>query len=260
MIERTDRDTELLSSLMDGELAAGDAEALERRLANEPALAQQLAAMKRAEQKLREAYAPVADEPLPAGLVALLTDDKQDGAPAGSNVVSFPPAASRRSFFVPSSIAAGIALAIGIGLGVSLDRDGGLSETERLLAANALIAPDTELFAVLESSPSGATAALGGGVDATPRLSFQTAAGNYCREATVATGSRESTLVGCREEAGWALQAVIQISVSGGAPANNGFRPASDPASALDAIVDDLIEGAPLGADAERAAIEAGWK
>jgi hypothetical protein len=260
MIERTDRDTELLSSLMDGELTASEAEALEHRLANEPALAQQLAAMKRVEQKLREAYAPVADEPLPAGLVALLTDDEQDGAPADSNVVPFPQAAPRRSFFVPSSIAAGIALAIGIGLGLSLDRDGDLSETERLLAANALITPDTELFAVLESSPSGATTTLGGGVDATPRLSFRTAAGNHCREATVATGGRESALVGCREDAGWALQAVFQVSVSVGAPANNGFRPASDPASALDAIVDGLIEGAPLGADAERTAIEAGWK
>jgi hypothetical protein len=161
---------------------------------------------------------------------------------------------------VPSSIAAGIALAIGFGLGLSLGRDGGLSETERLLAANALITPDTELFTVLESTPSGATATLGGGVDATPRLSFQTAAGNYCREATVATGSRESALVGCREDAGWALQAVIQVSVGDDAPANNGFRPASDPASALDAIVDSLISGAPLGTDAERTAIAAGWK
>jgi hypothetical protein len=260
MTEHTDSDSELLSSLMDGELAASEAEALERRLANEPLLAQQLAAMRRAEQKLRAAYAPLADEPLPADLVALLSDADQDNAPADANVVPFPQAAPSRSFFVPSSIAAGIALAVGIGIGLSLDRDGGLSETERLLAANVLISPETELFAVLETSPSGATTTLDGGVEATPRLSFQTAAGNYCREATVATRGRESALVGCREDAGWALQAVIQVSANSIAADIDGFRPASVPTSALDGVVDRLIEGAPLGTDAENAAIAAGWK
>lgn len=260
MTEHADRDTELLSSLMDGELEAAEAESLQRRLADEPALAEQLAAMQRAERKLTEAYASVADEPLPAGLIALLSDANEDAVPADSNVVSFPKAAPRRSFFVPSSIAAGIALAIGFGFGLSLDRDGGLSESERLMAANALITPDTELFGVLESSPSGVTAALGGGVDATPRLSFQTAGGTYCRELTVAAGNRESAVVGCRESAGWALQAVIHVSVSNGSSASNGFRPATDPTSALDAIVDGLIDGVPLGAEAERNAIAAGWK
>ncbi|MDX1563538.1 MAG: hypothetical protein R3305_11460, partial [Gammaproteobacteria bacterium] len=204
-------DDERLSALIDGELGANAAAALEARLAAEPALAARLKALRGADRALRDAYAPVADELLPAELLALLADADESGDEAQrANVIPLGRrpeprrAAQPRSFWIPTSIAAGIALAVGVTLGISLNTQNRLTDTEQLLAAGAPITPDRELFAVIEATPSGQTVALAGTIEATPRLSFQTADGGYCRELALTSSTQQAALVGCRRDGSWA--------------------------------------------------------
>lgn len=258
-------DDERLSALLDGELPSEAAKVLEARLAAEPALARRLEAMRRTDQVLRERYGPVADEPLPAELAALVRGDGPGGTPASDPssqgaVVPIRRAERARSAWIPSSIAAAIALAVGVTIGISLSIRDSLSDTERLLASNALISPDRELFDVLESLPSGETATLASDWTAMPRLTFQTAGSDYCREIALASSTGRTALVGCREDAGWRLQAVFQVPRAGIDNDSDGFRPASEPATELDRLVNTMIAGAPLGAEAEQAAIASGWE
>ncbi len=250
------RDDELLSAFLDDELGAAERSALERRLAAEPALARRLAALRRADQALGRAYGPVADEPLPKALLDLLADGEAGDEP---KVVPLR-RRGRPRFTLPASIAAGIALAVGIGLGLKLALDDGEWQADTALRANALLEADGELFGVFETAASGESVALTDRVSATPRLSFRTAGGGYCRELGLETGAGFTALVGCRETGGWRLEAVVRTETPAGVPDDGAFVPASGPADALDEIVADLMTGAPLGADAERAAIDAGWQ
>lgn len=258
-------DDERLSSLIDGELPAAAAAELERRLAAEPELAQRLRTLRRGDAALRKAYASIEAEPLSAGLSALLRrhgiddDISQDAAGAAAKVVPLrrhrPPIS-----WVPTSIAAGIALAIGLALGLTLGPRDRLTDTQRLLASGAAITPDRELFEVIESVPSGETQTLAGNVAATPRLTFRTADGDYCREIELASSTRRTSVVGCRQNGAWRPEGVTQFSASSGELGNDSFVPASGPADGLDAIVGELMAGIPLSADAERDAIAAGWQ
>lgn len=260
---RIARDDELLSALIDGELGAAEAAALEARLAAEPELARRLAALREADSALRGAYGPLADAPADPRLTALIQGHR--GTPAGprqaqeaaANVV--PLRRRSRTFWVPSSIAAGIALAVGLGLGLSIGQRDKLSDTERLLASGAPIGPGRDLYDVIESVPSRQSATLAGNLAATPRLTFRTADGGYCREVALSSALRQTTFVACRESTDWRLEAVMQVRgpESG---TGDGFVPASGPAAALDTVVDGLIAGEPLGADAEREAIASAWE
>jgi len=256
-------DDERLSALIDGELTPAEADALGQRLVFEPALARRLTALRVAGDRLRQVYGPVADEPLPDALIALLgADARRDEArrePAEPRVVPLRRIAALRQSWLPTSIAAGVALAIGLMLGVSLGPSGRF-DAAPLLAQDASIGPDDALFEVLETLPSGQSAALAGGVSATPRLTFRTGAGAYCRELSLTSSDRWAALVGCRDEAAWRLEALIQGPGSAGPGGNDAFLPASGPVTALDPIVDALMTDVPLGAEAERDAMAAGWR
>lgn len=265
--DRAASDDERLSALIDGELDAAETVALEARLAAEPALARRLAALREADSTLRRAYGDVANEPLPARLVGLVEghalpggDGRDDTTSERRSVVPLRPRIRTREFWVPGSIAAGIALAIGIWFGTSVGPRDALTATERLLASGAPIGPDSELYAVIESMPSGETATLAGNISATPRLTFRTADGGFCREVGLSAGSRQTAIVGCRENGGWIPEAVIHVPGTPDADVNDGFVPASGPAAALDSIIDGLMSGVPLGAAAESEAIATGWR
>ncbi|HUF74558.1 MAG TPA: hypothetical protein VMR74_16875 [Gammaproteobacteria bacterium] len=264
--DRFANDDERLSALIDGELDSAEAAELAKRLAAEPALARRLSTLHQADRALREAYGPIVREPVGGELAALLerhgaaVDATADGTDSAANVVPLRRRGGAPRFRIPASIAAGLALAIGVWLGVSLGVRDGLTDTERLLASGALIGTDRELYEVIESMPSGETATLAGNLSATPRLTFRTADGGFCREIALSSESRQMTVVGCRESGGWMPEAVIQFSGITDASGNNGFVPASGPTTELDAFVSALMSGVPLGAAAEREAIAAGWR
>jgi hypothetical protein len=262
---RLANDDERLSALIDGELDAADATVIEARLAAEPALARRLTALRQADSALRRVYGPIADEPSAAALAARLEragrgGEARDAPGDTANVVPLRRSAGAGSYRMPASLAAGIALAIGIALGVAVGPRDDLTDTERLLASNAPISAERELFEVLESLPSGETAALAGNLSATPRLTFRTADGDFCRELALSSNARQTTIVGCRTDAVWAMAAVVQLAGPAGGSGQDGFVPASGPGMELDAFVNALMDGVALSASAEREAIASGWR
>jgi hypothetical protein len=246
-------DDELLSALLDGALSPENAAQLEHRLELEPALRARFEALERANTAVRDAYAGVIDEPLPKQMLELLGAND-----AANNVV---PLARRQprersSFGLSMALAASIALAIGVSLGVLISPGRQASDALELAAAGGAVAPGTALFEVLERVPSAESRALAAGVTATPVLTFGTADGGYCREVDVASTEGTSQLLACRRDGAWRL---AHSSYAVSPPTDGVFRPASGPSPAIDAAIDELIDGAPLDAAAERELMDSGW-
>lgn len=264
-------DDELLSAYLDGELSAEREAALERRLEADPALALRLERMSQADSAVRDAYAPVADEPLPQAVLDMIaahaaepTAAEQGDARSGT-VVDLGTRRRARAhgpgaFPWPLALAASVTLAIGGVLGYLVAPQGGAPEAG-LLASIGGVAPGSGLHDALEAAPSGTARAIASGLSATPVLSFESRDGAYCRELAIAGAGGSAAALACRRDDGWQVEALSFLS---GPSQNDGrpggeFRPAARASSAIDAAVDERIVGDPLDAAAEAALIERGW-
>jgi hypothetical protein len=244
-------DDELLSALLDGALTPDDAARLEQRLERELKLRARLDALERANTAVHDAYARVVDEPLPQGMLDLL------GADAGrrDNVVPLAAKQSQQWSSLPLALAASIALVIGVTIGVLLNPRYAASPLD--LAANAgAVSRGTALYEVFERAPAAEARELSAGVTATPVLTFSTASGDYCRELELASAQGATQMLACRRDGDWRL---VLASYSASTSPDGVYRPASGPSPAIDAAIDELIEGAPLDAAAERELIDRGW-
>jgi hypothetical protein len=253
MTDRPFTDDEMLSALLDGALSPEDSARLEQRLDREPALRARLDALARANTAVRDAYAGVVDEPLPKELLTLLGAERV----SADNVV---PIGSRQpsesKSFMPLALAASIALAFGVALGILISPNRPSPDAIALAAAMGAVAPSTVLFDVLERAPSAESRELSAGVSATPVLTFGTADGGYCREVDLASTAGTTQMLACRRDGAWRL---VHTSYVVNSTTDGVYRPASGPSPALDTAIDELIDGAPLDAAAERALIESGW-
>jgi hypothetical protein len=208
-------------------------------------------ALERANGAVRDAYAGVVDEPLPQKLLDLLATEKDNVVPL---VARRPP--ERRSFASPTALAASIALAIGVALGIALAPGRQAPDALDLAAEGGAVAPGTALFEMLEEVPSAESRELSAGVTAVPVVTFGTADGGYCREVDVASTAGTTQMLACRRDGAWRL---AHTSYVADATTDGVFRPASGPSPAIDAAIDELIEGAPLDAAAERELMRGGW-
>jgi hypothetical protein len=252
-MSNNEADDVLLSALLDKELSAEDAARLEQRLAREPKLRARLDSLERADSAVRDRYAGVVAEPLPQSLRELLDGNE---LPV-DNVVPLARPTRVPSLALPMALAASVALAIGVSLGIVLAPTRQAGDAAGLVADSGLVAPGTALFDVFETVPSAESRALPGDIIATPVLTFGTANGDYCREIELASVRGATQMLGCRRDAEWRL---ILASFTASANTDGVYRPASGPSPALDAAIDDLIEGAPLDAAAERELMSRGWE
>jgi hypothetical protein len=253
MSEYLRTDDELLSALLDGAISPEDAARLEQRIQREPALRARLDVLERANTAVRDAYAGVVDEPLPQQLLELVEEHT-----APDNVVPLTARASftRRLWTEPTALAAGIALMIGVALGIVLSPGRQAPDAIGLAAEGGAVAPGSALFEVLERVPGAESRELAAGVVATPVVTFRTAEGNYCREVDVTSAGGAAQMLACRRDGAWRL---AHTSYAVSATVDGVFRPASGPSPAIDAAIDELIDGAPLDAAAEREILESGW-
>ncbi len=246
--ERPRNDDEWLSALIDGELAPDDEAKLRARLDREPELAARLESMRSADGALRAALDAGRDDPMPAGVMALLQSDDK--------VVSLQRPDPRRFFDLPLAMAASAALAVGFVLAqlwpLQTGPEGG---AERLLGAS-LIEEGTSLHAAVSTLPSGESARVDGAA-LTPRLTFRDAAGVPCRVVDLAGDELLTEVVVCRDGSDW------RVRMAGYGPPRDAvagdFQPAFGDRSAVDRALDALIADAPLGRDEERALLERDW-
>lgn len=217
-------DDDMLMAYADGELDPLTAKRVERAIEADPALAKAVAGHRSLRKRLDGAFAPVAEEAVPAQLSAMLT-----------KVVALPTRAApdRTRWVGAAAIAAALVLAIGI-VAQRPSTPGGAP----LASAPLARALDTQL-----ASTTGETRML---------VSFRDRTGQYCRvfESPATDG------IACREEDGWRLRRTQDA----GPVADGAYRQAGSAEAELMAAAQNMMAGEPLDTAAEHKARETGWR
>ncbi len=234
----TDRDYELLSQYLDGELEAGAAAALEQRLAAEPDLAELLARLRRLDVQVAASVRASVTDRVPEHVTALLRDD--------GKVVPLRRPLQRAAW--PVAIAASVVAAVALLLVPGEDGQQPLTGSDALLAD------------ALESEPSRADGwvTLADGRALQLVLTFPDRDGNWCREFLLRDDDQDWRGVACREAGRWETQVVARETFLA---AEEAYRPAG--AEDNDKVAGFITRNAAdiaLGAGEEQALITSDWQ
>ncbi|MFN3434966.1 MAG: anti-sigma factor family protein [Sphingomonas sp.] len=217
-------DDATLMAYADGELDPLAAKRVEREMTQDPALARRVADHRALRERVGRAFAPIADEPVPDRLAALL---------AGTVVPLAPQRRAAARWWPAGAIAAGVALALGLAAPwqhaprAGDHADGALGD-----------ALDTQL-----ASNDG---------DPKMLVSFRNAAGAYCR----VFAGQAADGIACRDAAGWRLMR----TAPGSLPQGSTYRQAGSSDAALMTAAQAMMAGDPLDAAAEARARQRGWR
>lgn len=223
---------EQIAAFADGQLEGAEHADVAGAIAADPAMVAQVAAHQALRARLSSHFAPVASEPVPDRLAALL-------APPQSEVVDLAQVRARRSGLPRWIWAAGPALAASLVLAVTLGRGGG---TGADYAADQIAAAlDSQLVG---EQPANAPVRV--------LLSFRDSGGAYCR----AYSASEASGIACRDREGWKLQGAVS---AGARPEAGEYRQAGSESEIM-AQAQALAAGPALDAAAERAARARGWR
>jgi hypothetical protein len=238
----SDFSDEKLSAWLDGELHGAEADAIAAAVENDPALAERLGAMHRADDALRMAF----DRTLgstPQILTAAIANE--------NNVVAFKPEPTlARGEWMRIAATGVVALVIGAAVMTQLRP---AQQTLVVADASGLTASAT-LAAALTSAHSGEASKITGGA-ITVAASFQANDSRYCREFHADLGSGGADAVACRDGANWRIEGWSRAMTSGG-----GYETAGGPDNpAIAAVIDKLGTKAMLDRAGEDKAIGADW-
>ena len=226
---------EQIIAYVDGELGPIEALRFERAVEADPAMAAEVERHRRLRATVAGHFAPVAAEPLPERLTALLDN----------NVVAFP--AKRKSWFGQGGRYAALAASLVAGLvaGQLLPHAPSAPIGEK---GGAVVAQG-DLADALEGQL--ASAAQGGGYRI--GVSFRSGDARYCRTFSGKAGAG----IGCRGDDGWTLEHFVA-----GAPAATGgaYQQAGSASADILAAAQEMMAGDPLDAAAEKAAQARGWR
>lgn len=241
---------EILMAYADGELDAATRTEIEAAMASNPELAASISRHRATRELLRRGFEPILDESVPSRLFDALAPEA--ARPAGAEGRPLPArgaaTATRptRRWSWPEWGAMAATLAVGALIGAGL----------RIAPAPLMETRDDGLVAAGELSRALSTqlardAAPGAAIR--PGLSFRSTDGDYCR--TFFAG-RVAGLA-CRDSDRWRLELLSTLPEAG----TDAYRPAGTalPGVLLEAV-EARIEGDPLDAEGEAAALERGWR
>jgi hypothetical protein len=245
---------ETLLAYVDNELDAAARAEVEAAIAADPELARRVEQQRSLRKLLGAAYGPVLEEPVPPRLVAAAQAPRP--APAKAKVVEL--AAARESRRPPEGRAAwgwaqwgGMAACLVVGLfagragWLALPGEEIASKDGRMIARGSL---GQALSTQLASTQA---------VEAPVKigLSYLTRGDEYCRTFTMKSGTGG---LACRRGSDWELRVLSQDRPADGAAGN--LRMAASPVPpAVVGVMAEHIQGQPLDAQAERAAMSKGW-
>jgi hypothetical protein len=239
----------LLMRLADGELAEDEATKLRARLAAEPALATRHALFTRTRRAAAAAFGPVADAPVPQGLVAAVL--AADAAARAPKVVPPIPGRARGAArpWAPMALAASVAALLAAPLGYWIGRDAAPTANglrDPLAGARPLVA------AALEATPAG-TVRAEGSYRVQP-LATHPIADGACRDFLLEGPAGSLVGLGCREASGWVLRASVAIADG------EAFRTAAADHPVIATMLERLTAAPPLDEAAEAALMRRGWR
>lgn len=217
---------------LDGELEPAEAASVEAIVADDPNLQRRADEHRALGQRLRAAFDPVADMPVPDRL-----------RPQQAEVVDL---ASRRPLARPiargvqwAAMAATLAIGVVAGTIINPGASGPVGREEgRMVAAGAL---EEALYTRLASAPADDGARIG--------LTFRNADGDLCRSFT------DETLSGlaCHEGGDWRIRGLFQA----GEGQQSDYRMAAGQDPRLAELVGSTMAGEPFDAAAEKQALDA---
>lgn len=227
---------ELLMAYADNALDPLTAKRVEKAIAADPALADEVARHRRLKVRLAHAYAPVEQEPIPDRLAALLT----------GNVVAMPAprhASPGSRFAMPAwrSVAAMAAcLVVGVLVGQGFEQSPVKATDHGLYAAGSLAH-------ALDDEASGARGPV------RIAVSFRGRDTGFCR----VFQSAQADGIACRDAKGWALRRTMP----GSAPVRGGgYAQAGSSDAELMAAAQDMMADMPLDAVQEKSLIARHWR
>lgn len=247
---RQDWTDEQLSAFMDGELSPAETDALAKDLESNPQLAARIERLGAANTAFVAAAAQIDNKPVSPALKALM--DK----PPTADVVQFRPRSIRTFLIEHRAIAASLLCAVAV-WGVTSTGSRNAEPDPFSTDADGLIVASSQLGRMLETASTGEVITVADKSTATPRLTFASADGAYCRQFDVARADSASSAIACRDEGTWR----IQIAAYGLPKPTGDFQTASASRSpALEAFLDQRMSGEPMNADAEAKLLQNGWK
>jgi len=256
---------------VDDELPAAERAAFDARLVHEPALAAAVARERGLRGRLQSAYAPVLDEPVPAGLLDLLAMPGDAPAAAAANDPIPLGANDARRAALPrerrwhwrewGAVAASLVLGVLLGGRVLVPHPtvGSTDAVALNVGGDGAITAQGALRDALEQHVAGTV--LDPNSPITVGLTYRDHARDYCRTFTLAAASSG---IACKKRDGWVVAHLEHAPGRAAAPsasAAGAYRTAASPyGPALLQAVDALRDGDTLDAAAETAARARGWK
>jgi hypothetical protein len=247
---------ETLMAFVDGELAPSEERRIAAEVARDPALSAYVERQKELGAKLRSAFAPVLEEPVPATIErtvreTVIASDMSASLPLAARLQQLWRERASRvgNLWIPAG-----AMALGIVFGIVLAGSFG-SGTEMRTKDGALIAQG-ELARTLTMDVASEQT---GDTRSTTRLgvSFLSRDDSYCRSFQTETGARGAVAgIACLDAGDWKV-----VTLADAQPRDPGeFSTAGgDMPAAVRSALNAMILGDPLNAEQERAARNQGW-
>lgn len=241
---------EILGAYIDGELGAAQKQALDDALETDAVLAVRLEQLRSADRLFINGLEALTRADTPADILDLLkpTDTDKKAVLLSAH--------NDRTLNRWLPLAACFLAAAFMGSGYLL----GKSQTDKApLLFTQSITKTHPLFTALETTPSASRISLDEAdqLSLEPLLSFKSVDGNTCRQFSVITQSSAYEALACREKNAWKLQAWATSST---VPIENYSTASGTPSPAIEAAIDDLIEGDAMSVEDESHFIRSGWK
>lgn len=241
---------EILGAYIDGELGAAQKQALEDALETDTVLGARLEQLKATDRLFMSGLDALTTSDTPADILNLLVPNDANK----KRVLLSDHNSKTVNRWLP--LAACFLAAAFMGSGYLL----GKNQTDKKPALFAQSITQTHpLFSALETTPSASRISLDEATQLSlePLLSFNSVDGNTCRQFSVITQSSAYEALACREKNAWKLQAWATSSTI---PLENYSTASGTPSPAIEAAIDDLIEGDAMSAEDESHFIRSGWK
>jgi hypothetical protein len=227
---------------LDGELDPEEAARVAAEVAADPRLSALAAEHRAVQAKLKRAFDPLLDAPVPEQLLAVVRNPPQ------AEVIDFAEAkklrARRHWPSVPQWGAMAATLAIGVVIGTIVPNQRAAAPVEvqggRMYAASVL---NDALNTQLASAPTG---------DVRIGITFRDQAGAICRSFTAPASSG----LACRDAKGWRVRGLFSAPESQA----SDYRMAAGMDPNLAALVESTLTGEPFDAAQEKQAKTRGWK
>lgn len=219
---------------LDGELAEPEASAMAARVAADPELTALAAQHRALGARLSDAFAPVAQAPVPERLASAVRPQAE--------VIDFAAARERRRWTV-TGLAMAASLALGLIVGDTMTRAGSGNYENH----GAQLAASGPLAGALDRQLASAGEQKGIRIG----LTFKDQSGRYCRSFNAEAQSG----LACRGKDGWSVEGLVAGQQAGG-----DYRMAAGPDPALGAMIDRRIAGEAMDEAGEEQLVKQGWR